>query len=74
MILLVLADDHPVFAAGLRTVLDAEEDMEVTAVADGVFRLGRPLEGSFAVLDPATSLGSLETPAGRAVAGKHCRR
>ena len=33
MILLVLADDHPVFAAGLRTVLDAEEDMEVTAVA-----------------------------------------
>ena len=33
MIRLVLADDHPVFAAGLRTVLDAEEDMEVTAVA-----------------------------------------
>ncbi len=33
MIRLVLADDHPVFAAGLRTVLDAEEDMQVTAVA-----------------------------------------
>ena len=33
MIRLVLADDHPVFAAGLRTVLDAEEDMEITAVA-----------------------------------------
>ena len=33
MIRLVLADDHPVFAAGLRTVLDAEEDMEVAAVA-----------------------------------------
>lgn len=33
MIRLVLADDHPVFAAGLRTVLDAEEDMQVAAVA-----------------------------------------
>ena len=33
MIRLVLADDHPVFAAGLRTVLDAEEDMQVTTVA-----------------------------------------
>ena len=33
MIRLVLADDHPVFAAGLRMVLDAEEDMQVTAVA-----------------------------------------
>jgi DNA-binding NarL/FixJ family response regulator len=33
VIRLVLADDHPVFAAGLRTVLDAEEDMQVAAVA-----------------------------------------
>jgi DNA-binding NarL/FixJ family response regulator len=33
VIRLVLADDHPVFAAGLNTVLDAEEDMEVRAVA-----------------------------------------
>ena len=33
MIRIVLADDHPVFAAGLRAVFDAEEDMEVTAVA-----------------------------------------
>jgi DNA-binding NarL/FixJ family response regulator len=33
VIRLVLADDHPVFAAGLRTVLDAEEDMQVTTVA-----------------------------------------
>jgi DNA-binding NarL/FixJ family response regulator len=33
MIRLVLADDHPVFAAGLRAVLDAEEDMNVTALA-----------------------------------------
>jgi alpha-glucosidase len=43
--------------------------MEVTAVADGVFRLGRPLDRSFAVVDPDASLGSLETPAGRAVVG-----
>jgi DNA-binding NarL/FixJ family response regulator len=33
VIRLVLADDHPVFAAGLRAVLEAEEDMQVTAVA-----------------------------------------
>jgi DNA-binding NarL/FixJ family response regulator len=33
VIRLVLADDHPVFAAGLRAVLDAEADMLVTAVA-----------------------------------------
>ena len=33
MIRLVLADDHPVFAAGLRAVFDAEEDLEVMAVA-----------------------------------------
>jgi DNA-binding NarL/FixJ family response regulator len=33
VIRLVLADDHPVFAAGLRTVLDAEEELQVTAVA-----------------------------------------
>jgi DNA-binding NarL/FixJ family response regulator len=33
VIRLVLADDHPVFAAGLRAVLETEEDMQVTAVA-----------------------------------------
>ena len=33
MITLVLADDHPVFAAGLRAVLDAEPDLQVQAVA-----------------------------------------
>jgi DNA-binding NarL/FixJ family response regulator len=33
VIRLVIADDHPVFAAGLRTVLDAEEEMQVTTVA-----------------------------------------
>ena len=33
MIRLVLADDHPVFAAGLRAVFDAEDDLEVLAVA-----------------------------------------
>lgn len=32
MITLVLADDHPVFAAGLRAVFDAEPDIEVQAV------------------------------------------
>ena len=30
---LILADDHPVFAAGLRALLDAEPDLIVTAVA-----------------------------------------
>jgi len=30
---LILADDHPVFAAGLRALLDAEPDLTVTAVA-----------------------------------------
>ena len=33
MITVVLADDHPVFAAGLRAVFDAEDDLEVRAVA-----------------------------------------
>lgn len=33
MITIVLADDHPVFAAGLRAVLEAEDDLEVLAVA-----------------------------------------
>jgi len=41
--------------------------MEIVAVADGVFRLGSPLDPSPAVVDPSASLGSLETPAGRAV-------
>ena len=33
MIRIVLADDHPVFAAGLRAVFDAEDDLQVVAVA-----------------------------------------
>ena len=33
MIRLILADDHPVFVSGLRAVLDAEPDLDVTAVA-----------------------------------------
>ena len=33
MITLILADDHPVFAAGLRTVFEAEPDISVLAVA-----------------------------------------
>ncbi|MEU7745794.1 response regulator transcription factor [Nonomuraea sp. NPDC049158] len=33
MIRLILADDHPVFASGLRALLDSEEDMTVLAVA-----------------------------------------
>lgn len=33
MIKLILADDHPVFAAGLRAVVDAEMDLSVLAVA-----------------------------------------
>jgi len=33
VIRLVIADDHPVYAAGLRTLLDAEDDLSVLAVA-----------------------------------------
>jgi DNA-binding NarL/FixJ family response regulator len=33
MIRLILADDHPVFAAGLRALLDAEDDLTVLTVA-----------------------------------------
>ena len=33
MITLILADDHPVFASGLRAVFDAEDDLTVLAVA-----------------------------------------
>jgi DNA-binding NarL/FixJ family response regulator len=33
MIRLILADDHPVFASGLRAVLEAEPDLSVLAVA-----------------------------------------
>jgi DNA-binding NarL/FixJ family response regulator len=33
VIRVVLADDHPVFAQGLRAVLDAEDDVRVVAVA-----------------------------------------
>jgi DNA-binding NarL/FixJ family response regulator len=33
MIRLILADDHPVFRSGLRAVLEAETDLDVTAVA-----------------------------------------
>jgi DNA-binding NarL/FixJ family response regulator len=33
VIRVVLADDHPVFAEGLRAVLEAEDDMRVVAVA-----------------------------------------
>ena len=33
MITLILADDHPVFASGLRAVFDAEPDITVLAVA-----------------------------------------
>ena len=33
MITLVLADDHPVFASGLRAVFDAETDLHVLSVA-----------------------------------------
>ena len=32
MVTLILADDHPAFAAGLRAVFDAEADFEVLAV------------------------------------------
>ena len=33
MITLILADDHPVFASGLRAVFDAESDLTVLEVA-----------------------------------------
>ena len=33
MITLILADDHPVFASGLRAVFEAEPDLTVLSVA-----------------------------------------
>jgi alpha-glucosidase len=42
--------------------------MEIVAVADGVFRIGRSAR-SPALVDPSASLGSLETAAGRAEVG-----
>jgi DNA-binding NarL/FixJ family response regulator len=33
LITLILADDHPVFASGLRAVFDAEPDMTVVSVS-----------------------------------------
>jgi alpha-glucosidase len=41
--------------------------MEILAVANGVFRLGRSLDPSPAILDPSAALEGLETAAGRAV-------
>jgi DNA-binding NarL/FixJ family response regulator len=51
---LILADDHPLFLAGLRAVLDAEDDLEVLATAStGEQALGAAVEHrpDVAVLD-----------------------
>jgi DNA-binding NarL/FixJ family response regulator len=54
LITLILADDHPVFASGLRAVLDAEPDLTVLAVAatgrDAV-RLATEQQPDVAILD-----------------------
>ena len=54
MITLILADDHPVFASGLRAVLDAEPDLTVLSVAttgrDAV-RLATEQQPDVAILD-----------------------
>ena len=54
MITLILADDHPVFASGLRAVIDAEPDLTVLSVAatgrDAV-RVATEQQPDVAVLD-----------------------
>jgi DNA-binding NarL/FixJ family response regulator len=54
LITLILADDHPVFASGLRAVLDAEPDLTVLSVAatgrDAV-RLATEQQPDVAILD-----------------------
>ncbi|MFI6481736.1 response regulator [Nonomuraea sp. NPDC050663] len=54
MISLILADDHPVFASGLRAVMEAEDDLDVRGVAatgEEALRLALEHRPDVAVLD-----------------------
>ena len=56
MTTLILADDHPLFLAGLRAVLDAESDLQVLAVAttgEEALRVAMEHQPDVAVLDIA---------------------
>ncbi|GAA4079916.1 response regulator [Nonomuraea soli] len=60
MITLILADDHPVFASGLRAVMEAEDDLEVRGVAatgEEALRLALEHRPDVAVLDVTMPAG-----------------
>lgn len=60
MITIVLADDHPVFAAGLRAVLEAEPDLVVDAAAAS----GREALEAVLLHRPAVAVLDLSMPDG----------
>jgi DNA-binding NarL/FixJ family response regulator len=60
VIRLVLADDHPVFAQGLRTVLEAEPDVEVAAVVG----TGRAAVDAASGADPDVAVLDISMPDG----------
>jgi DNA-binding NarL/FixJ family response regulator len=60
MIRVVLADDHPVFAAGLRAVLDAEADLAVVAVA----ATGREAVEAASAHEPDVAVLDIQMPDG----------
>ena len=60
MIRVVVADDHPVFLAGLRTVLDAEDDVIVVEVATG----GRTAVDAVAAHHPDVAVLDIAMPDG----------
>ena len=54
MIRIVIADDHPVVRAGIRALLDAEDDLEVireAATADDAVRLAEQLAPDLVLMD-----------------------
>lgn len=54
MIRIVIADDHPVVRAGIRALLDAEDDLEVVAeasTADDAVRLAETLSPDLVLMD-----------------------
>ena len=60
MIRVVVADDHPVFLAGLRTVLEAEDDVIVVEVATG----GRTAVDAVAAHHPDVAVLDIAMPDG----------
>ncbi|MCK2216299.1 response regulator transcription factor [Actinomadura sp. ATCC 31491] len=77
MIRVLLADDHPLFVAGLRAVLDAEPGLEVAAVAvtgEDAVRLAAEHRPDVAVLDVSMPGGDgIAVTARLRAAGLPCR-